>query len=42
MKWLRLFALALLVLCSALPELYALDKQPAEVFHAGASRWRPN
>ena len=34
MKWLRLSVVALLALCSALPELHALDKQPAEVYHA--------
>jgi Xaa-Pro aminopeptidase len=33
MKWLRLSALALLVLCSALPGLYALDKQSPDVYH---------
>src|ERR1039458_7103117 len=34
MKWLHLSALALLASFSALPQLYALDKQPAGVFHA--------
>ncbi|MGA2205745.1 MAG: aminopeptidase P N-terminal domain-containing protein [Terracidiphilus sp.] len=34
MKWLRVFALALLVLASGLPLLRALDKQPAGVYHA--------
>ncbi len=33
MKWLRVSALALLVLCAALPELCALDKQPPNVCH---------
>jgi Xaa-Pro aminopeptidase len=33
MKWLRVSVLGLLVLCSALPQLNALDKQPADVFH---------
>ncbi len=34
MKRLHLFALALLVCLSALPQLSALEKQPASVFHA--------
>jgi Xaa-Pro aminopeptidase len=34
MKWLRASALALLAICSALPALHALDKQPSGVFHA--------
>ncbi|MGB7267741.1 MAG: aminopeptidase P N-terminal domain-containing protein [Terracidiphilus sp.] len=34
MKSLRDFALALLVLCSALPALHALDKQPAGAYRA--------
>jgi Xaa-Pro aminopeptidase len=34
MKWPHLSALVLLASFSALPQLYALDKQPASVFHA--------
>jgi Xaa-Pro aminopeptidase len=34
MKWLRVSALALLVLSSALPPLHAFEKQPPGVYHA--------
>ena len=34
MKWLRVLAVALLVLCSALPALRALEKQPAGAYQA--------
>ena len=34
MKLLRVFAVALLVLCSALPALRALEKQPSSTYHA--------
>ena len=34
MKLLRVFAAALLVLCSALPALRALEKQPSSAYHA--------
>ncbi len=34
MKWLRVSALALIVISSGLPSLRALDKQPAGVYHA--------
>ncbi len=34
MKLLRVFAVALLVLCSAVPALLALEKQPSSAYHA--------
>ena len=34
MKSLRVFALALLVVCTALPAIHALEKQPAGAYHS--------